>query len=176
MRKEAHHRHSLRAPAATRLIAYCVGAATASHRADISTKCVLARGRRDYRWERCSATLCKSDDIAVLRSPSALAAALLRSRSPRAPPNSPKRRLQRQRFRRILQGHRIKFSSGVRFDLAYLSGFRALCGLFAVPITRVRYPIRPHPHRRGRSDHGRRAVVAVHPQHVWAHAVPPTST
>jgi hypothetical protein len=53
----------------------------------------------------------QTGDLPPLRSLLPLAAVLLRSRSPRAPPNRPKGRLQHQHFRRILQGHRIKSSS-----------------------------------------------------------------
>jgi hypothetical protein len=64
--------------------------------------------------------------------PLPLAAVLLRSRSPRGSPKTHKCRLQRQRFSRILQGHRIKSSSGrqdrVGFPMRLLDPLRSFRG------------------------------------------------
>ena len=46
------------------------------------------------------------------------------------PRNAPKRRLQRQRFRRILRGHRIKSSSGRQVSLGAVPRGLAGCGRF----------------------------------------------
>ncbi len=70
---------------------------------------------------------------ARLRSPSLASAVLLRSESPRAPPNMSGQHQRRQRFRRISQVTGSEVNRGEGLELAFLSGFRGACGPICGP-------------------------------------------
>jgi hypothetical protein len=107
-------------------------ATSANDRPD-STTDTLTRNARDQRSEPPFGEYTQTGDLAILRSPAPIAAVLLRSRSSRAPPNRPIRRLQRQRFRRILQGHRMISASGRQVQS---SGHASVCGRSATSVPR----------------------------------------